>query len=90
MREICFFRTYSLGGMEGRNREIRNFETIELAKENALNDTWNDNFQLYGVKLIFDGKITETETFLENLVCGRDLQRKKYQDETGPVLRKRK
>ena len=58
MKEITFYRTYSYGGMEGRTEEVRNFETVELAVEDALKDTWNEQFKLYKVKMIFDGKIT--------------------------------
>ena len=73
MKEIIFYRTYSYGGMEGRTKEVRNFETVELAVEDALKDTWNEQFKLYKVKMIFDGKIIEEEKYIEPLVCGRDL-----------------
>ena len=92
MKEICFFRTYSLGGMEGRTKIVRNFETSELAKENAINDNWNDSFELYEVKLTFNGIVIETETFLEKIICGRDLAIKKNQKVTtnNNLVRKRR
>ena len=85
MKEIKFYRTYSYGGVEGRDKVVRNFETIRLAVENAVSDTWNDNFKLYEVKMIFNGVITESEKFLENLTCGRDLQK----NETTNNVKKR-
>jgi len=75
MREIKFYRTYSLGGMEGRTKEIRNFETVKLAVEDAVNDTWNESFDLFEVNMVFNGRIIETEKFIEKLVCGRDIAR---------------
>lgn len=90
MKEINFFRTYSLGGMEGRTKVVRNFETSELAKENAINDNWNDNFELYEVKLTFNGIIIETETFIEKILCGRDLAIKKNQEVTNNNLVRKK
>ena len=67
MKEIYYFRTYSWGGMEGRTQVIRNFETIELAKEDAINDTWNEAFTLYEIKLTFNGRVVENERFLEKI-----------------------
>ena len=85
MKELKFYRTYSYGGMEGREKVVRNFETIRLAVENAANDTWTDNFKLYEVKMTFNGVITESEKYLENLTCGRDLKIK----EAANVTKKR-
>ena len=45
MKEITFYRTYSYGGMEGRDKEVRNFETVELAAQDALKDTWNEHVE---------------------------------------------
>lgn len=92
MKEIYYFRTYSWGGMEGRTQVIRNFETIELAKEDAINDTWNEAFTLYEIKLTFNGRVVENERFLEKIACGRDLARENYLNENNKslVLNKKK
>lgn len=74
MTQITVFRTYSYGGTEGRDVTKRTFETIELAKENAKNDTWNSGFSLYEVVITFDGIVTEKETFIEEIICGWDLE----------------
>ena len=74
MREFKYFRTYSYAGMEGTDLEKRDFETIELAKNDALNDQLNSNFNLYEITMILDGKITETTKYLGQITCGKDLQ----------------
>ena len=74
MKKIKVYRTYSYGGMEGRDIIKRTFETIELAKENAKNDTWNDGFRLYEVVITFDGSVTEAENFIGEIACGRDAK----------------
>ncbi len=73
MKEIKVYRTYSYGGYEGRDIVKRTFETIELAKANAKNDTWNNNFRLYEVVITFNGVVTEVENFIEEIPCGRDI-----------------
>lgn len=81
MKEITYYRTYSLGGVELKNIQKRDFETIELAKKDALLDTWNESFSLYEVKLIFNGTVTEIERKLEsNIKCGRDIVIEKNKD----------
>lgn len=77
MTTITYFKTRSWGGMEGRDIDVRKFETEELAREDALKETWNDGFTLYKVEMVFNGTITETETKIGNIECGRDLRRKK-------------
>lgn len=74
MREIIYFRTYSYGGEDGKTLETRNFETPELAKDDAINDIRNTHFALYQINMVFDGKITESKKYLGQIVCGRDLQ----------------
>lgn len=74
MREIIYFRTYSYGGEDGKTLEIRDFETPELAKDDAINDIRNTHFALYQINMVFDGKITESKKYLGQIVCGRDLQ----------------
>lgn len=74
MTTITYFKTRSYGGMEGRDIETRKFETEELARENALKETWNDCFTLYKVEMVFNGTITETETKLGRIKCGRDIR----------------
>lgn len=81
MKEIIYYRTYSYGGEEGRTIEKRNFDTIELAKQDALLDTWNDDFSLYEVKLTFNGRVTENERNLEDKIrSGRDIVVSKNQE----------
>ncbi len=74
MKKIEYFRTYSYGGENGKELEVRNFETPELAKDDAINDLVNTNFTLYQINMVFDGKITETKKYLGQIVCGKDLQ----------------
>ena len=74
MREIIYFRTYSYGGEDGKTLEVRDFETPELAKSDAINDIKNTHFALYQINMVFDGKITRTKKYLGQIVCGRDLK----------------
>ena len=77
---LTFYRTWSYGGMEGRTLEKRDFISIEDAKQNALNDTWNDSFALYEISLmVYDkGEIKEISYKLEEKIpCGRDLIKEK-------------
>ena len=74
MREIIYYRTYSYGGEDGKQLEVRNFETPELAKDDAISDVKNTHFALYQINMLFDGKITESKKYLGQIVCGRDLQ----------------
>ena len=74
MREIIYYRTYSYGGEDGKQLEVRNFETPELAKDDAISDVKNTHFALYQINMLFDGKITESKKYLGQIVFGRDLQ----------------
>lgn len=74
MTTITYFETRSWGGMEGRDIDVRKFETEKLAREDALKETWNDGFTLYKVEMVFNGTITETATKLGHIKCGRDLR----------------
>ena len=74
MKQIEYFRTYSYGGEDGRELEIRNFETPELAKDDAISDMKNTHFSLYQINILFNGRITESKKYLGQIVCGRDLQ----------------
>ncbi|MBQ2946978.1 MAG: hypothetical protein IJE04_03915 [Bacilli bacterium] len=74
MKQIEYFRTYSYGGEDGRELEIRNFETPELAKDDAISDMKNTHFSLYQISILFNGRITESKKYLGQIVCGRDLQ----------------
>ena len=56
MKTVVIYRTRSFGGMEGRTVQVRDFETEKDARENALNDTWNDGFALYKVTVTLNGK----------------------------------
>lgn len=73
MKQIIYYRTYSYGGLDGKDLEIRNFETIELAKEDAISDIKNNNFALYQISMVFDGKITESKKYLGQIVSGKEL-----------------
>lgn len=77
MTTITYFKTRSWGGMEGRDIDVRKFETEKFARENALKDTWNYDFTLYKVEMVFNGTITEIETKLGKIECGRDVRRTK-------------
>jgi len=74
MREIIFWRTKSYGGSDGSDIIVRNFETPEIAKQDALEDDWNSGFFLYEVTLTFnDGIITEKEKLLGQIPCYRSI-----------------
>ena len=74
-KTFTYYKTYSYGGMEGRTREEDKFETEEIARDYALRNTWNDNYTLYKVDVTLQGRITEEETFLCCIPCGRELKR---------------
>lgn len=74
MREVIFFRLESYGGMEGKTIETRNYETEEMAREYAMGNTYNSNFSLYKVTMIFDKIISEKKEYLGRIPCGRDIQ----------------
>ncbi len=80
MKKIVFYRTSSYGGMEGRDLEKRDFETKELAMENALYDDWNDHFLLFEVTMTFDEFVTTSEKFLGEIPCVRSLNREKEKE----------
>lgn len=71
MKQIEFYRTYSFGGGDGRTIVFREFETEELARQNALEDTWNDGFKLYKGVITLNGRITQTETYISHIPCYR-------------------
>lgn len=76
-REYIYYCTWSFGGTEGRKLERRNFDTIENAEKNAIEDTWNYSFSLNKVTVTIDdkGMITEKQSPLkEKIPCGRDLK----------------
>lgn len=70
---ITLFKTYSYGGLEGRDIEVKTFATIEQAKQDALNNTWNSGYQLYEVVASTTGKLVER--FICDIPCGRDIKR---------------
>lgn len=74
MKEVIFFRLESYGGMEGKTIETRNYETEEIAREYAIRNTYNSNFSLYKVTMIFDKTISEKKEYLGRIPCGRDIQ----------------
>lgn len=72
--EIKFYRTYSWGGMEGRDIEKRDFVTESLARKDALLDTWNNGFSLHQVTLTLDKEVTEKiEEIEKKIKCGYDV-----------------
>ncbi|MBQ7104980.1 MAG: hypothetical protein IJN90_03910 [Bacilli bacterium] len=72
--ELKFYRTYSWGGVEGRDIEKRDFVTESLARKDALLDTWNNGFSLHEVTLTIDKRVTEKDKVLEKeLECGYDI-----------------
>jgi len=72
--EIKFFRTYSWGGVEGRDIEKRDFVTESLARKDALLDTWNSGFSLYQVTLSLDKEVIEKEEEINRKIrCGYDI-----------------
>lgn len=73
MKEIMFYRTYSNLIDEPSITEKRDFETIDLAKADALADTKNYNFNLFEITMIFDGKITERKKYLGEITCRKTL-----------------
>ena len=72
MEEIIYFRTYSY--KENKEVEVRNFETIELAKQDSLKDKHNTYFHLFEITMIFNGRITETKKSLGQITCARDIE----------------
>lgn len=75
MTTIRYYETISYGGMEGRDIERRKFETEEMARENAMKDTWNDGFSMYEVTMTFNGRITEEKKYMGEIPCGREMNR---------------
>jgi len=71
-----FYRTFSRGGIDGRDLKIDNWVTEEAAREAALKDTWNSDYTLYRVQLIFEsnGRITEKQTKIGDIPCGYELK----------------
>jgi hypothetical protein len=76
MKEITYYMTTSYGGMEGRTIERRKFETEEAAKKDAIKDTWNTDFTMYKVTMIFNGKITEKTEIVGKIECGREIEKR--------------
>ena len=74
MREVVFFRLECYGGMEGKTVVTRNYETEEMAREYAMGNTYNSDFSLYRVTMIFDKTISEKKEYLGRIPCGRDIQ----------------
>ena len=73
MKEFKYYRTYSYKDMYGKELEIREFETIDLAKNDAIMDRNNSNFHLFEITNIFDGRLTETKKYLGKIICGKEL-----------------
>ena len=72
MKEIKYYRTYSY--REDKQLEARNFETPELAKDDAISDITNTDFSLYEINMVFDGKIIESRKYIGSITCGKDLE----------------
>jgi hypothetical protein len=68
------YKTYSWGGMEGRDLEADYWVSAEAAKEAAAKDNWNTGYTLYEVTLTVgeNGRIKMTETKIGTLESGAD------------------
>ena len=76
--EIKFYRTYSSDVMDGRTLEVREFDSEELARKDAVLDTCNDSFSLYLVTLSLNDEVVEKEELIErDLECGVDIINRK-------------
>ncbi len=73
MKQIEFYRTYSYNDDKDKRVEIRDFETIDLAKEDALNDENNYYFTLSKITMIFDGIIKTKVKPIGRIPCKKDL-----------------
>lgn len=74
MKEIIFYRTYSYSNDQDKRLDVREFETESLAKQDALNDKTNIDFNLFQITKIFDGKITEQRKYLGKITCYNDIK----------------
>ena len=83
MKEIKYYRTYSY--KPNNQLERRDFENAELAIVNAINDLSNTNFNLYEIKMIFDGVVTETKKYLCPITCGKDIQKFKQEEKPKKI-----
>lgn len=73
MKKIEFYRTYSYSDDKDQNLEIRDFETMELAKEDALSDDDNYFFTLDKIVMVFDGIIKTKVIPIGRIPCKKDL-----------------
>ena len=76
MKKIAFYRTYSYNDNKDKKVETRDFETIDLAKEDALNDDENYFFTLCKIIMTFDGIIKTNKVYLGRIPCKKDLSEK--------------
>lgn len=74
MKEIKFYRVHVYSDREKFIEKI-GYETIELAKQETYNDMREDNFFLFEVNMVFDGKVSESEKYIGQLVSGRNLKK---------------
>ena len=77
MKQIEFYRTYSYNDNNNKRVETRDFETIDLAKEDALNDEENYFFTLSKITMIFDGVIKTNVVPMGRIACKRELSNNK-------------
>lgn len=77
MKKIEFYRTYSYSDNKDKRVETRDFETIDLAKEDALNDENNYFFTVNKITMIFDGIIKTKVTPIGRILCKKDLSQSK-------------
>lgn len=71
-----YFRTDSVGGMELRNHEIKNYVTLDKAIEAGKKDTWNVHYRYFKIEVVANenGTVKEVKTEIEEMrnVGGRN------------------
>ena len=77
MKKIEFYRTYSYSDNKDKRVETRDFETMELAKEDALNDSDNYYFTISKITMLFDGIIKTNVKPIGRIPCKKDLSEHK-------------
>ena len=84
MKNITFFRTRSYVTYLFDTQETRDFETRELAKQNAENDKINEKFHFYKVTMTFNGRIEYQEEYLGEIPCGYEIDKENHYYDTKP------
>lgn len=76
MQEITYYSTVSNsnGGYDSPQMVTRNFESETLARLDALEDKWNEDFSLYRITIQLDGIVKINSIFLGKIKCYADLK----------------